>query len=143
MFEGGPGVGKGTQCNLISKFFYPKIEHFSAGDLLRQASVGNSQHNLMINHILSEGGIIPGHITVGLLKDAIIKSSANIVLIDGFPRRIDQGIMFERQVTPCRCAIFLDSPKDVLLERLIQREKMQQKLGQKRIDDNEICREKV
>lgn len=143
VWKGGPGVGKGTQCDLISKAFFPDIQHFSAGDLLRKAAEGQSQQSLMIRHILSEGGITPGHITVGLLKDAILQSPAKIILIDGFPRRIDQGTMFENQITPCKCALFLDSPNDILLERLINREKMQQKGGNLRSDDNEICREKV
>lgn len=40
-------------------------------------------------------------VTIGLLKKAMLKSSSNAFLIDGFPRALDQAQSFEEQIQPC------------------------------------------
>lgn len=82
---GGPGAGKGTQCQKIEKEF--QFEHLSAGDLLREEKRRpNSQYGELIEKHIREGSIIPAEITCGLLQRAIEKSKNQKFLIDGFPR---------------------------------------------------------
>ena len=140
---GGPGVGKGTQCHLLSSKFFPRVQHFSAGELLRQAAVQDTPQGALIRETLKEGAIVPGEITIGLLQSAIESSSAEIALIDGFPRKIDQGHLFEQNVTPCKFALFFDAPQEEMYQRLLHRAQQSKALGKERSDDNESSIQKV
>jgi len=127
---GGPGSGKGTQCtNLVTKH---GMVHFSAGDLLREARLNDTEHGPLIDHCMREGQIVPGHITIALLRKAIMNTpKEKVILVDGFPREMRQGLDFERQIVPCHCVLFFDCPEDVLESRLLERGKTSG-----RVDDN-------
>lgn len=85
---GGPGAGKGTQCQKIVKEF--NFTHLSAGDLLREerAKPGSEYGELIERHI-KNGSIVPVEITCSLLERAMQESNNNKFLIDGFPRNQD------------------------------------------------------
>lgn len=118
---GGPGSGKGTQCaNLVKKFGF---DHFSAGDLLRAEVDSGSEQGVMIGEMIKEGTIVPGEITVNLLKKAIQHSSAPGILIDGFPRKLAQAGQFEKDVCDFDFVLFLDCPEEVMEQRLLERGK--------------------
>lgn len=98
---GGPGAGKGTQCEKILNEF-PEWAHISAGDCLRaERQNPKSKDGEMINKIIKEGNIVPVEITVKLLQNAMAAEMANgksSFLIDGFPRNLDNVIGWEREV---------------------------------------------
>ena len=83
---GGPGSGKGTQSLKLAKEH--GFVHLSAGDLLREEKNSGSETASMINTYIKEGKIVPGEVTVGLIKKVIEKNgwNQNKYLIDGFPR---------------------------------------------------------
>ena len=84
---GGPGSGKGTQCELIVKKF--NYVHLSAGDLLREErKTPGSEYGEIIQKRIDNGQIVPSEITVSLLKKAMEQSPSNKFLIDGFPRNM-------------------------------------------------------
>lgn len=118
---GGPGSGKGTQCaKLVEKFSF---DHFSAGDLLRAEVKSGSEQGVMIDDMIKEGKIVPGEITINLLKNAIKGSSAPGVLIDGFPRQLDQAGGFEKDVSDFEFVLFFDCPEEEMERRLLERGK--------------------
>ncbi|ETO36623.1 hypothetical protein RFI_00439 [Reticulomyxa filosa] len=87
---GGPGAGKGTQCQKIVDEF--GIVHLSAGDLLREEKNSGSKDAELINHYIAEGKIVPVEITIGLIKKAMQANMAKgkyTFVIDGFPRNHD------------------------------------------------------
>ncbi|CAD8169795.1 unnamed protein product [Paramecium pentaurelia] len=85
---GGPGSGKGTQCELLSKNL--KFVHLSAGQLLRDAITSNSKHKITIENCINNGVIVPSHVTINLLDKAIFDNlSFDTFLIDGFPRNYE------------------------------------------------------
>ena len=117
---GGPGSGKGTQCaKLVEAFNYL---HISAGDLLRAEVASGSPTAELINGYIKEGKIVPSSITVALLSKAIESSEQDTVLVDGFPRALDQIDEFKR-VTKLDCdfVLFFDCPEDLLTQRLLKR----------------------
>ena len=129
---GGPGSGKGTQCEkIVAEFGYT---HLSAGDLLRAEVARGSADGQMIDGMIRNGQIVPVEVTLNLLKRAMDKNhgQGNKFLIDGFPRAIDQATAFEEQVGPCAFTLFLDCPEAVMRERLLERGKTSG-----RVDDNE------
>lgn len=122
---GGPGSGKGTQCAKLVKEY--QFVHLSAGDLLRaeQAREG-SKYGDLIKHYIKEGLIVPQEVTIALLKNAIATNFENgktKFLVDGFPRKMDQAITFEKQVVPSKFTLFFECPEQVMLERLLERGK--------------------
>lgn len=126
---GGPGSGKGTQCaKLVDKFGF---DHFSAGDLLRAEVKSGSEQGKMIDGMIKEGKIVPGEITINLLKNAIQGSSAPGVLIDGFPRQLSQAGSFEKDVSDFEFVLFFDCPEEEMERRLLERGKTSG-----RVDDN-------
>lgn len=116
---GGPGSGKGTQCKrLVEKFGF---DHFSAGDLLRAEVKSGSEDGQMIADMIKDGKIVPGEITIGLLKKAIEGSQKAGVLIDGFPRQLGQAGSFEKEVSDFEFVLFFDCPEEEMERRLLER----------------------
>jgi adenylate kinase family enzyme len=88
LLSGGPGCGKGTQCERI-KARYQGVIHLSAGDLLRDEVKSGSQVGVACDALMKEGKLVPVSVTIQLLKNAMIKSGGHAFLIDGFPRYAD------------------------------------------------------
>ncbi|KAJ3265140.1 hypothetical protein HDU77_006371 [Chytriomyces hyalinus] len=119
---GGPGSGKGTQCVRLAKEFH--LAHLSAGDLLRAELEKGSEIGKKCGDIMKEGKIVPMEIMLGLLKTAIFSNAdAPGILVDGFPRAMDQAIEFERTICPAKKVLFFNCPLDTLEERLLERGK--------------------
>jgi UMP-CMP kinase len=145
---GGPGSGKGTQCERLVR--HHGFQHFSAGDLLREEQERpGSPYGDLIRGYITSGTIVPMEITIKLLEAAIagaMAKGARRFLVDGeyrltlesgltgvgFPRKMDQAIKFEEVVAVSKFTLFLECPEDVMLQRLLKR-------GQTsgRADDNE------
>ncbi|RIB01783.1 adenylate kinase-domain-containing protein [Gigaspora rosea] len=127
---GGPGSGKGTQCNKIVEDF--GFVHLSAGDLLREEQRNpNSKDGDLINSYIKDGQIVPMEITVKLLSKKMRESKSNVFLIDGFPRKLDQAEYFGKNVVEPCLILFLDCDKEVMKQRLLKRGETSG-----RIDDN-------
>ena len=84
---GGPGAGKGTQCQkLVADYGF---KHLSAGDLLREEQDRpGSEFGEMIKTYIKEGTIVPMEVTVQLLENAMKASmegdnKKGLFLIDG------------------------------------------------------------
>lgn len=127
---GGPGAGKGTQCeNLVRDYGFT---HLSAGDLLREErNREGSQYGELINHYIKEGLIVPMEITIKLLEIAMVKSGSKRFLIDGFPRKMDQALEFEKSVVDSAFVLYFECPEEVMLKRLLKRGETSG-----RVDDN-------
>lgn len=123
---GGPGAGKGTQCaKLVEDYGFA---HLSAGDLLRaEQDRPGSEFGQMIKDYIKDGKIVPMEVTIQLLEnamgDAMEKHNNSKFLIDGFPRKLDQALAFEKSVVPSKFTLFFDCPEEVMEERLLNRGK--------------------
>jgi adenylate kinase len=54
---GGPGSGKGTQCEkIVAKYGYT---HLSTGDLLRNEVQSGSERGKKLNDIMERGELVP------------------------------------------------------------------------------------
>eukprot|EP00798_Chlamydomonas_sp_ICE-L_P013610 gene13610-19485_t len=115
---GGPGCGKGTQCDKI-KATYEGVVHLSAGDLLRAEVASGSEVGAKCEALMKEGKIVPLEVTMTLLKNAMISSGGSFFLIDGFPRKLDQGQAFEETIMPSKGVLFFDCPEGQAFEETI------------------------
>lgn len=123
---GGPGAGKGTQCELVEKNF-SGWTHLSAGDLLRAERKQGGPLGDQINARIAAGQLVPAEITVGCLekamKQAFQDNRCTKFLIDGFPRNQDNVTVWEEQMPShqVKCILFFDCPEEVLVGRLLER----------------------
>ncbi|KZT28637.1 UMP-CMP kinase [Neolentinus lepideus HHB14362 ss-1] len=129
---GGPGAGKGTQCDkLVQEFDFC---HLSAGDLLRaEQHRENSEYGELISTYIKEGQIVPMEITIKLLENAMRAAleekttgegwgeGRGRFLVDGFPRKMDQALKFDEEVSKSSLVLFFTTTEEVMLQRLLKR----------------------
>ncbi|KAL9109269.1 MAG: hypothetical protein Q9227_006024 [Pyrenula ochraceoflavens] len=125
-FVGGPGAGKGTQSEFLTKDY--GFNHYSAGDLLREEQDREgTEYGQLIRDYIKEGQIVPMEVTVKLLENAMraklskTPDGTGRFLIDGFPRKMDQGVFFEESVCPSTATLWLDCPEDIMMKRVLKR----------------------
>ncbi|KAK1981029.1 adenylate kinase-domain-containing protein [Colletotrichum cereale] len=97
---GGPGVGKGTLCTRIAEKF--NFAHLSVGELLREEQDDPaSDFGDFLRESIQQSVIVPPYLTMMMLKDKVqsAQSQKKGVLIDGFPRSIEQAVAFEQEVS--------------------------------------------
>eukprot|EP00929_Paragymnodinium_shiwhaense_P113635 TRINITY_DN81924_c0_g1_i1.p1 TRINITY_DN81924_c0_g1~~TRINITY_DN81924_c0_g1_i1.p1 ORF type:complete len:1781 (+),score=505.68 TRINITY_DN81924_c0_g1_i1:112-5454(+) len=124
---GGPGAGKGTQCQRLSETY--GYIHLSAGDLLREeVKRPGSQFGDLISSYQKEGKLVPVEITVKLLKQAMEQHGwdKGKFLIDGFPRSFDNMQGWNEVLggkVQVKCALFFDCSEACMQARLLERGK--------------------
>lgn len=141
---GGPGAGKGTQCQLLEERLEGSWKHLSAGDLLRAERKSGGELGQLINSKISNGELVPSSITCKLLENAMVAAYASngtsSFLIDGFPRSFENMEAWETTMKrhTLRFMLNFECPEEVLVGRLLER-------GQSsgRVDDNiEVIRKR-
>lgn len=69
LISGGPGSGKGTQCQrIVGKFSYT---HLSTGDLLRAEVDSGSERGQKIAELMAEGKLVP-QVKLGVATEYIV-----------------------------------------------------------------------
>ena len=87
---GAPGSGKTTDAQAIAKRNTDKVVHYSTGDLLREEVASGSDQGKLIGSIIAKGELVPLDIVVQTIIGALANAPRDIVLIDGYPRSIEQ-----------------------------------------------------
>jgi adenylate kinase family enzyme len=95
---GCPGSGKGTLCKLLAQEY--RYQHISVGDLLRSIRDDPTNEDFELRDHVRQGTLVPTRTIVRILKEAISGglASGSGVIVDGFPRHLDQGIALMEQV---------------------------------------------
>lgn len=131
---GGPGSGKGTQCERIVKKY--GFLHLSSGDLLREEVASGTPRGSQLQELMSQGLFVPSDVVLALIKERINKGKEENVpgfLIDGYPRELGQGLDFEKEIGAVDLVIFFDVENETLTKRLLGRA-----ASSGRADDNEV-----
>ena len=123
VFLGPPGAGKGTQAKVICDKF--KVPQISTGDMLRAAKAEGKLPKELVEKMAS-GGLVPDDVVIGLIADRTqVADAANGFLLDGFPRTVPQaealGKMLAGRSQKLDCALALEVPKELLVERAVLR----------------------
>uniref|UniRef100_H3AMS8 Uncharacterized protein n=1 Tax=Latimeria chalumnae TaxID=7897 RepID=H3AMS8_LATCH len=137
--SGGPGSGKGTQCEkLVSKY---ELTHLSTGDLLRSELAFDTERSKLIQDIMERGELVPLDIVLGLLKEAMVASlyGTQGFLIDGYPREVKLGQEFEKKIAEPSLVLFMDCSAETMTKRLIKRSQANDCIG----DNTETIRKRV
>lgn len=93
---GAPGSGKTTDAELIAKHMSDVAVHFSTGDLLRLETSSGSAQGKLIESYTSTGNLVPLEIVVQTIIKAIKDTSKNIILLDGYPRSVEQMLELDK-----------------------------------------------
>ncbi len=130
---GAPGSGKTTDAELIAKN-HNNISHYSTGDMLRTEVASGSKYGQEIESYISKGLIVPIDIVIDTCVSAIKSASTNVVIIDGYPRSIEQMMKLDKYLQNHN-DVELISVIEVSVSEEIARERV---LGRARgTDDNE------
>ena len=122
---GGPGSGKGTNCDRI-KAQYNYI-HLSTGDLLRAEKDSGSELGVQLAETMARGDLVSTDQVLALLKKAMMEAAGGVLkgrfLVDGFPRALDQVEAFEASIAKPTLVLAFEASEAVLEERLVNRGK--------------------
>ena len=88
---GAPGSGKGTIGTEICDEF--NLVHVATGDIFREEMKNQTELGKKAEEYISQGKLVPDEVTVGMVKSKLDKLEN--VLLDGFPRTIDQAKALE------------------------------------------------
>ena len=92
---GAPGSGKTTDAQKIAEL-NAKIAHYSTGDLLRAEVASGSEQGKLIESFTSQGNLVPLEIVVKTIVNAINASPKDVILIDGYPRSVEQMMELDK-----------------------------------------------
>ena len=87
---GAPGSGKTTDAEIIAERNKDTIVHYSTGDLLRAEVASGSELGKEIKSYIDNGKLVPLKIVINTIKSAIEKADKPVIIIDGFPRSVEQ-----------------------------------------------------
>lgn len=126
---GPPGSGKGTQSAILSEKL--GINTYSAGELLREATLSGTPEGNAIKEIIDKGNLVPAEYIVNRIEAKIMEPENHKgYIIDGFPRTLDQAKVFEEmQQKPffqenglaVDLVILLQVPDEYVIDRIIGR----------------------
>ena len=129
---GGPGAGKGTQCKRIVEEF--GFATFSTGDLLRGVVREKKAEGWeQLDADMKAGKLISSERVLFYLRDAILKSDNKKILVDGYPRNIENMVAWEKMMgdaVDVKAALFFDCSAEEMRKRILGR-------NEGRADDNE------
>jgi len=87
---GPPGAGKGTQAALVSQG--AGVAHVATGDLFRENIRNQTELGVQAKAFVDRGELVPDQLTVRMLLDRLDRPDTQKgVLLDGFPRTVDQA----------------------------------------------------
>lgn len=94
---GAPGVGKGTQAQiLMSEFVIPQI---STGDLLRDHRARHTKLGMLAEGLMSQGRLVPDDLVNEMVADRLTEADAQRgYILDGFPRTLPQADWFDQHL---------------------------------------------
>ncbi len=90
IFMGPPGAGKGTQAEKVAGEL--NLAHVAPGDLFRQAVSRGDELGNEVKAYMERGELVPDAITIRVILGSLVNAhSGNGVVLDGFPRNINQA----------------------------------------------------
>lgn len=121
---GGPGAGKGTQAERLSRAL--GIPQVSTGDLFRENLKKETELGLLAKGYMERGELVPDEVTVGMVRERLSRpDAAQGAILDGFPRTIAQAEALEKLLAEMgqRLTVvpYIKVPEEVLLARLAGR----------------------
>ncbi|PTB71160.1 P-loop containing nucleoside triphosphate hydrolase protein [Trichoderma longibrachiatum ATCC 18648] len=110
------GAGKGSLCKKLAKNY--GFTHLSIGDLLRNV-VASPEADETVVGFVKHGELLPTELLFDVLGPHV--SGGGTIILDGFPRRLDQAEAFEKVFQAPTLVLFFDCPRHLAEGRVINR----------------------
>lgn len=121
---GPPGVGKGTQAEILSE--RSGLAHISSGDLFRENIKNQTELGQLAQTYIKQGELVPDDVTIAMIRDRLSRSDCEAgAILDGFPRTPAQAEALENMLQEFHgqvdCVPLITAAETVLKERLNDR----------------------
>jgi adenylate kinase len=118
---GPPGVGKGTQAEILSK--RTGLAHISSGDLFRENLKNQTELGKLAQTYMSRGELVPDDVTIGMIRERLSRPDCSKgAILDGFPRTPAQADALDVMLNEFNGQVdvvpFIIGDEDVLVDRL-------------------------
>ena len=123
LLVGPPGVGKGTQGELLSRI--PGMYHLSSGAMFRELDT-DSELGRIFHKYASLGDLVPDEITVQIWRDYVQKQvseatynpARDLLILDGIPRNTMQADLINPHVNVLRIIYMICENQEVMFQRI-------------------------
>jgi adenylate kinase len=121
---GPPGVGKGTQAEILSE--RSGLAHISSGDLFRENMKNQTELGKLAQTFMSKGELVPDDVTIAMIRDRIGRPDCKAgAILDGFPRTPAQAEALENMLQEFNGHVdavpYITGMDDVIVDRLSDR----------------------
>jgi adenylate kinase len=121
---GAPGSGKGTQADHLRREM--GLTHIASGDLFRDHLQRKTDLGIRASDYMTRGALVPDAITIEMLRERVSgPDTAQGVLLDGFPRTMEQAIALNEMMAGLKrelsAVLYVEVPDEELVERLSAR----------------------
>lgn len=121
---GAQGTGKGTVAGLLSESI--EIPQISTGDIFRKNISEKTSLGIEAEKYMSKGELVPDDITVPMLENRLnCEDAKNGVILDGFPRTIEQAKKLDEMLAQngkkVDLVVNLVTPREEIIDRMLTR----------------------
>lgn len=121
---GAPGSGKGTVAKLLKDIL--GVEHISTGDMFRETLAHGTELGKELESYMSRGALVPDEIVIRIIEEKLNDlKSENGVVLDGFPRTVEQAKflsqMLAKRGEKIDLVLHLDLPDEEIIYRTVKR----------------------
>jgi len=121
---GPPGAGKGTIAKAL--MHQDGSVQISTGDILRGAIAAGTRLGKQVEAAMAAGNLVTDELIMDIMEERLQEEDCKQgYLLDGFPRTIPQAealkALLAKLGEKLDCALELDMPRDVLMDRLTTR----------------------
>ena len=134
IFFGPPGAGKGTQSNLIAKYY--NIPHLSTGEILRNKLLEKDELSKKIKDIMEKGELVSNKILNEIVSNRIDNQDClKGFILDGYPRTMDQALFFNSTLESKNLSITkiidINVDKNIIIKRIKSRSNIENRQDDK------------
>ena len=119
LIVGGPGSGKGALCERLARDC--GAVHLSCGEMLREEVEAQTPLGKEVSEIMARGDLVSSAVVTALMRRRMRQHPGRRILLDGFPRSLENARDFVELCGPPELALHLDCDDTILLERILAR----------------------
>lgn len=116
---GGPGSGKGALCERLAKDC--GAVHLSCGEMLRLEVEAQTPLGKEVSDIMARGDLVSSAVVTALMRRRMRRHPGRRILLDGFPRSLENARDFVELCGPPELALHLNCDDTILIERILAR----------------------
>jgi adenylate kinase len=118
VITGPQSSGKGTQAQILAKQY--GFRHISTGDILRAEVKEGTPEGLEADSYMKNGQLVPFELNNSILKKALDKYKNETILLDGYPRSVEQAEHLLK-IAEVKCVVYINISDEIAVQRACNR----------------------